>query len=69
MNTYMMLRLCILLPLVLGCPSAIDYMEPPICTPNSQINPLGKEKTYQYASMLFGNIHNFAIKRLQSAQS
>ena len=54
----MMLRLLLVLPLVLGCPSAIDYMEPPICTPNSPITPLGKEKTYQYAQMLFGNIHN-----------
>ena len=46
------------LPLVLGCPLAIDYMEPPICTPNSQITPLGVEKTYQYANMLFESIYN-----------
>jgi hypothetical protein len=58
MNTYMMLQLCTLLPLVLGCPSAIDYMKPPICTPNSLITPLGEEKTYEYANMLFGNTHN-----------
>jgi hypothetical protein len=58
MNTYLMLQLCILLPLVLGCPSAIDYMKPPVCTPNSPITPLGKEKTYGYANMLFGTTTN-----------
>ena len=58
MNKYRMLRLLLILPLSMGCPSAIDYMEPPICAPNSPIVPLGIKKTYEYADMLFGSAHD-----------
>jgi len=51
------MHLLLMLPLVIGCPTPIDYMEPPICAPNSQITTLGKEKTYQFAKMLFGNVN------------
>lgn len=51
--------LCLFVTSYLGskCPSPIIYMEPPICTNN--VGPIGLEKAYDYAVLLFGDIHNY----------
>ena len=55
---YYILLLSFATAVTLRCLSPIEYMEPPICPHLYQlVDPIGLEKAYEYANLLFGNIH------------